>query len=136
MPQPFPRELTSLAAVFTALEDFARAHGLDAETTGELGVIVEELFTNQVRHAGPATGPIVVDFSVEDGRIVIELRDRGVEPFDPTAAPEVDVDRPAIEREPGGLGIHLVRNLSDSFEWDYDRSRREARIRVTRRLKR
>jgi len=31
----------------------------------------------------------------------------------------VDVDRPLSERQPGGLGIHLVKKLMDRIEYNY-----------------
>ena len=135
MQEEFPRQLSALDAVFAALDDFARRHGVPPDTVRDLGVIIEELFTNQVRHAGPGTGTIGLRLSLRDGDVEVELRDADVAPFDPTASPEVDVTGRPEERQPGGLGIHLVRRLSDRFEWDYDRTRRESRIRVVRRLK-
>lgn len=136
MQEFFPRQISALGAVFAALEEFARQNGLDSATTRDLGVVAEELFTNQVRHARPGTGRIQLSFGMRDGKVQLEVRDRDVEPFDPTAMPEVDITRPAAEREPGGLGVHLVRSLSEDFEWEYDQARRESRIRVTLRLKR
>lgn len=136
MQEFFPRQISALGAVFAALEDFARQHGLDSSTTRDLGVIAEELFTNQVRHARPGTGRIRLSLGMRDRAVQLEVLDRDVEPFDPTAMPEVDITRPPEEREPGGLGVHLVRSLSDDFEWEYDQSRRESRIRVTLRLAR
>jgi serine/threonine-protein kinase RsbW len=136
MQEFFVREMSALAAVFAALDEFARRHDIGDRVRGDLGVIVEELFTNQVRHARSGKEDIRIRFTLRDEVVEIELRDRDVEPFDPTAAPQVDTSRPAAERQPGGLGIHLVRSLSDTFEWDYDDRRRESRIRVTRRLTR
>jgi len=39
------------------------------------------------------------------------VSDDGV-PFHPLAMPSPDTTRPLDEREPGGLGIHLVRSLA------------------------
>jgi anti-sigma regulatory factor (Ser/Thr protein kinase) len=136
MRDAFSRQLTELERIFELLRRFAEEHGLDADLERDLGVIVEELFTNQVRHARPGGSRIEVALAREDDHVRIDLIDRDVEPWDPTAAPEVDVTRPAEERTPGGLGIHFVRALSDRFEWSYDPDRRESRITVTRLLER
>ena len=45
--------------------------------------------------------------------------DRGVEYFDPTAAPPVDTTKPLSERRPGGLGVHLVKQYVDDFKYEY-----------------
>jgi anti-sigma regulatory factor (Ser/Thr protein kinase) len=39
--------------------------------------------------------------------------------YDPTARDAPDVDAPLAEREIGGLGVHLVRNLVQRFEHRY-----------------
>lgn len=136
MREIFSRRVAELDRVFALLRRFAEEHALDSDLERDLGVIAEELFTNQVRHARPGGPRIELSLELEGGRIRMELVDGGVDPWDPTAAPEVDVTRPAEERTPGGLGIHFVRALSDGFEWTYDPDRRESRITVTRLLER
>ena len=39
-------------------------------------------------------------------------------PFDPTAEKKVDTTLSAEERRVGGLGIHLVRELMDSINYE------------------
>lgn len=136
MRKTLSRQVADLDAVFDLLHRFAVEHSLAADLERDLGVIAEELFTNQVRHARPGGDSIEVEVELVDGSIRLELTDENVEPFDPTSAPEVDVDQPVGERKRGGLGIHFVRILSDSFEWNYDPDRRASRITVTRHLER
>ena len=49
-------------------------------------------------------------------RLTMTIADDGV-PFDPLGAEAPDVDAPLEEREIGGLGIHLVRNLVDDASY-------------------
>ena len=56
------------------------------------------------------------------------MLDDDVEPFDITRAPDVDIDAPIEEREPGGLGLHLIRRMVDSVEYEYVKERRQSRI--------
>ena len=134
MRQQFPRQITALDEIFALLREFGVEHALDTAVQLELGVIVEELFTNQVRHARGGGNDIEIALDLEGNTIRLELADENVEPFDPGSAPEVDISRPAEERTPGGLGIHFVRQMCDSFTWDYDPDRRRSRITITRRL--
>lgn len=136
MRKEFPRQLSALGEVFAFLQDFGVAHGLPAPLLLELQVVLEELFTNQVRHARPGEGCIEIAIGLEAESVKIEVIDNGVDPFDPTAAPEVDTSKPVEDRTPGGLGIHFVRQTSDSFEWDYDPDRRRSRITITRKRER
>jgi anti-sigma regulatory factor (Ser/Thr protein kinase) len=130
------RQLTELDRVFRLIRHLAMEHALAPDLEKDLCVVAEELFTNQVRHARPGGAQIEFRVDVEDGCVRMDLVDENVEPWDPTAAPEVDIHRPVEERRPGGLGIHFVRTLSDSFEWTYDPDRRTSRITVTRQLER
>ena len=36
--------------------------------------------------------------------------------FDITQLPDVDVDAPIEKRQPGGLGLHLIKRMADSVE--------------------
>ena len=56
--------------------------------------------------------------AIDDG-VELTLVDRNVEPFDVTRAPEVDIDAPIAQRTPGGLGLHLIRRMADSVEYEY-----------------
>jgi serine/threonine-protein kinase RsbW len=56
------------------------------------------------------------------------LIDHGTEPFDITQVPDADIGLPLEQREPGGLGIHLVRRMVDSIEYEYREELRQTRI--------
>jgi anti-sigma regulatory factor (Ser/Thr protein kinase) len=45
-----------------------------------------------------------------------------------TKAPDADVRLPIDQRQPGGLGLHLVRELLDSLEYEYSPADRQSRI--------
>jgi anti-sigma regulatory factor (Ser/Thr protein kinase) len=65
-----------------------------------------------------------------DGGVELTLIDRDVEPFDITRSAEVDIHAPIAEREPGGLGLHLIRRMADCVEYDYTKETRQSRIRL------
>ncbi len=48
--------------------------------------------------------------------------------FDVTRPPDVDIDAPIEQREPGGLGLHLIRRMADSVEYEYTKETRQSRI--------
>lgn len=119
--------------------DFAGECGIPADEISRLLVILDEVFSNIVRHgydgAGLdgiiAAGTIVVHLSFADRRLGIEVSD-DARPFDPLAAAEPDLDTPASQRPLGGLGIHLVRSLAD--EARYARRGRYNRLVLFRRI--
>ena len=89
--------------------------GVGGESGGRLELAVEEWLVNLCRHAYRAgEGRIEVAVRREPTRLVVEIADEGPR-FDPTAAPEPDVAAPLERREPGGLGLLLIRRMTDEF---------------------
>ena len=89
---------------------------------------VEELFTNMVKYGVGSSAPVRIEIGAIAGGVEVRLIDDDVEPFDITRMPDVDVDAPIEEREPGGLGLHLIRRMADSVEYEYVKERRQSRI--------
>jgi anti-sigma regulatory factor (Ser/Thr protein kinase) len=59
----------------------------------------------------------MVQADLSDGELVIEVEDDG-RPFNPLQVPPPDLERPLAQRKVGGLGLHLVRELTSSIEYD------------------
>jgi serine/threonine-protein kinase RsbW len=114
-----PRRISSLGELFAFLEGRCAEHAVDDKTVFALNLAAEELFTNLVRHNVGGTEVIRVGLEITPERIEMELVDFDVEKFDPNSVDDVDVDRPAEEREPGGLGIHLVKSIVDRLTYAY-----------------
>ena len=60
---------------------------------------------------------IYLSAHVHEGSIVFVLTDTGKE-FDPTLAPEADITLSADEREIGGLGIFLIRQIMNEVRYE------------------
>ena len=95
-----------------ALTALARLHDLPEETLGDLKLALTEACTNSVRHAyGDREGAVEILYELHDDRLVIEVRDEGPG-FTP---PEADGAAEEDELAEGGLGIAIIRALSDEF---------------------
>ena len=124
----FPRSFASIdAMVAFTQEAFARL-GVDPALKQAVDFTVEELFTNMVKYATGSASPVRVDLKAIDGGVEVALVDGDVERFDPTRAPDVDIHARIEERRPGGLGLHLIRRMVDSIEYQYSESTRQGRI--------
>lgn len=123
----FARSFDAIAPMvaFTA-EAFDRL-GVDRAHLGTIDFVVEELFTNMVKYAKGSDAPVELALRAIEGGVEVELVDRGVEPFDVTRAPDVDVTAPIDARRPGGLGLHLIRRMVDAIEYRYAEATRESR---------
>lgn len=124
----FERSFDSIPALvaFTA-ETFA-SFGIDRRVLPAVDLAVEELFTNMVKYGTASNAAVRIDVRMIDDGAEVTLIDRDVEPFDVTRAPDVDVRASISEREPGGLGLHLVRRMADCVEYEYTKESRQSRI--------
>lgn len=120
MEKDFRREIAALDDIFRSVDEFLAGQAVDEKTALTTKLVVEELFTNLVRHDVGGRDRVVVSLEREGGRLIIRLSDFDVDPFDISEAGPIDIHLPLARRKVGGLGLHLVRNLVDELRYDYD----------------
>jgi len=92
--------------------------GFDPSVAIQMNLAIEEAVVNVMTYAYPGTtGNVNIEAQANDERLKFTIIDSGI-PFDPTAKAEVDTTLSAEERPIGGLGIHLVRQLMDSINYE------------------
>ncbi len=125
-----PAEHRRLAAAFA---EFLGRHGIDETQLVPFEIAFDEVVTNICRYAWQDAGQHAIEVAaVLDGdRVVVTFSDDGIA-FDPLAGAPVGLDDDIEEREIGGLGIHLVRELMDELRYVRDGSCN--RLILTRRL--
>lgn len=98
-----------------AVESFADKAALPAGLRNDLLVVVDEVVSNALHYGGVARGALELDIraSITGGVLELRIADNGL-PFDPLAAAAPALDPPLATRPAGGLGIHLVRALTDT----------------------
>jgi serine/threonine-protein kinase RsbW len=108
---PAKAEYISLSRL--ALTGLSHLRDLPAETLADLKLALTEACTNSVRHAYPGNGGSVqIVYELEPGQLAIEVTDDG-SGFDYRGP--IDEEDELAE---GGLGIEIIRALSDEFELD------------------
>ena len=132
MEKKFPRSIDSLDSIFAFIEQFFTGEAIDPGLRPVINLTVEELFVNMVNYSEGGDAEIRLRMERSDGDLVASLTDFNVERFDPTERPDVDITKPLEERMPGGLGIHLVRKMVDSLEYEY--ANRESTITIRKTL--
>ena len=103
----------------TFVDEICEAIGIDMSTAMSLNLAMEEAVVNVMDYAYPAgtKGNINIEAKANDQRLKFVITDWGT-PFDPTEKSEVDTTMSAEERPIGGLGIHLVRQIMDSINYE------------------
>jgi serine/threonine-protein kinase RsbW len=113
-------DLDQLKTIREFVVQSGRDMDLDEQTTYELELAVDEACTNIVRHAyGGKGGEIEVTVEPREDGACVTLRDWG-KSFDPDLVPTPDVTAPLEERDPGGLGLFLIRSMVDDVHFEFD----------------
>ena len=94
-------------------------HKVSKETVGVIDIVVEELFTNVVKYSDGTAEDIAVTLSLSGNELSISLEDPTSTQFDLTKAPEPNLELSLEDRTPGGLGIFLVKQLTDSVRHEF-----------------
>ena len=95
------------------------AVGFDTPTAMKMNLAIEEAVVNVMNYAYPAgvKGMVNIHAKVSNEWVKFIISDNGT-PFDPTVISDVDTTLSAEERPIGGLGIHLVRQIMDSVDYE------------------
>ena len=95
-----------------ALTALGRLQELPEETLGDLKLALTEACTNSVRHAyGDDGGVVEIVYELHPDRLVVEVSDEGPG-FTP---PESEAAEEQDELSEGGLGIAIIKALTDDF---------------------
>jgi anti-sigma regulatory factor (Ser/Thr protein kinase) len=80
---------------------------------------IEELVTNCIKHGYDDQGEHVIEITLKlsINELVLTVTDDG-HSFNPLDLPEPDTHVPVEDRPIGGLGIHLLRKMSDRMEYE------------------
>jgi len=93
--------------------------GIDKKTIYQLRLACEEVIVNVINYAYPNhQGNVTISYELSEDKcdLVILISDSGV-PFNPLEKAEPDINLPIEERQIGGLGIFMVRNIMDTVEY-------------------
>jgi len=107
-----PAKSPYVAVVRLAIAALARETGLEEEVADDLKIAVSEACTNAVlsnERSAPAL-PVSLLWSAEEGRIVIEVGDRGVE-YEPSSVDGTDTQTLRM-----ALSVELMKSLVDVCE--------------------
>lgn len=127
--------LSEIPRLIEWVEARCAAAGVAGEVAMQLALALEEAVANVVNHGLPGSPPpyrITVRLKIDADSVAAEVIDSG-RPFDPTGAPAPDLSLPLEERQPGGLGVHLMRKLMDGLDYRRSGDRNILRLHKARR---
>ncbi len=113
-------DTAEIARLAARVESFCAMHDLDEATAGAVNLSLDELIANTMSYGfdspAEASVEVAVELTPDKATLSVRLTDAGRK-FDPTTAPEPDIDADIDERPIGGLGVHFVRQMMDSIAY-------------------
>ena len=114
-----PNDIQEVPRLNAFVDAVCETVGFDSALTMKLSLAIEEAVVNVMNYAYPpgVKGDVTIEALSNDVRLKFVIIDSGA-PFDPTVHADVDTTLSAQDRPIGGLGIHLVRNIMDSINYE------------------
>ena len=115
-----PNDIKTIPQLSEFIEVIGEELEMEMSLIMSLNLALEEAVVNVMDYAyAPGTiGDVCIEATANETLIEFIISDSGF-PFDPTKKEEVDTTLSAEERPIGGLGIHLVREIMDSVDYEY-----------------
>jgi serine/threonine-protein kinase RsbW len=110
--------MEELGRVNQFVEEIGEELGLNMELQMNLNLVMEEMVVNVISYAYPQGKEADIGLVAEyDGKeLTFVLSDSGKE-FDPTLKEDTDMDVNPAERELGGMGIYIVKNIMNQVTY-------------------
>ena len=111
-------QINELERVACFIEEIGEELGLDLELQMNLNLVMEEMVSNIIFYAYPQGTDAFIELSAESDshELTFVLSDQGRE-FDPTLKEDTDMDVNPAERELGGMGIFIVKNIMNQVTY-------------------
>ncbi len=125
-----PGSYSEIHPLGEAISEWAASCSAPPKVVNSLILMLDELITNVVMHGfgDSGEGDIEITLRIDQDAIEAVLRD-SAPAFDPFSIPEPDTSLDIEERDVGGLGVHFVRKMSDSYAYRRDGDMNEVRLR-------
>lgn len=93
---------------------FIDKNEISMKTSTKIMVIVDEIYSNIMNYSGASSTVVTVKYG--DGKVIMSFQDNGIY-YNPLAKEDPDVTLSAEERNIGGLGIYMVKNMAEDVKY-------------------
>ncbi|MBO7109233.1 MAG: ATP-binding protein [Prevotella sp.] len=111
-------QVDDLQHVAAFVEEIADELQLSPELTMNFNLVLEEMVSNVIFYAYPKENdqPIILTATSDDDSISFIITDEG-RAFDPTAREDADMSVNPADRQLGGMGIFITRQIMDDVTY-------------------
>lgn len=112
-------EIPRLAEI---VQQFGRDNGLSVDDIMRIRLVLDEVVVNIVAHGYEDAGaenhhPIQIHLELDDRDVLTIRVTDNARAYDPRTAPSPRFDLPVEERRKGGLGVHIVKAIMDTINY-------------------
>ena len=112
------RSVNELLRIVDETHAFFEVHGLSEDILFSVDMVIEEIFVNMVSY-NQSSANIQIELTALDDGVALSFLDFDVDRFDPLAVSGPDLSGGLDDRDPGGLGMHLVLNTAQDVSYHY-----------------
>jgi serine/threonine-protein kinase RsbW len=111
-------DVAELARLSDGVDAFCSDNALSSRLASSLNLVLEEVVVNVINYAFDDDHPhvILVELQLEGDHVQGQVSDTGAA-FDPLSVPSPDLTLDLEQRTVGGLGVHFLRELTDSVSY-------------------
>ncbi|MBQ0018618.1 MAG: SpoIIE family protein phosphatase [Clostridiales bacterium] len=106
----------SIAEVMEYFDNFNEENKIPLSMSAKIMVIVDELYSNIVNYSGATFANIYCRLEQSKGRICMSFEDNGIA-YNPLDKEDPDITLSSEEREIGGLGIFMVKEMAEDVKY-------------------
>lgn len=113
----FEASLENLHEVRDYIDQAGNSLGVESGVLADLRLVVDEAVTNVVIHGyGELDGIVEIHMEGDGDAVIIRIRDQA-KSFNPSLVVEPQLDTALKDRPFGGMGIFLIRKMTDEVEF-------------------
>ena len=111
-------KFSEIERIATVVSEFGQRNDLPDEVIYDIRLVLEEIVSNIIKYGYKDSDEHQIDIQInlESSTLTLEIKDDG-NPFNPLEVRNDEVEKPWDERETGGMGIYIVKNLMDKTEY-------------------
>jgi anti-sigma regulatory factor (Ser/Thr protein kinase) len=124
-------KLKEITDVDVRFELFANKNAIPSNITYRINFALGELLSNIISYAYSDNIEHIIDIAIDlhEDKLRLTITDDGIA-YNPLNAAPPDTSVPLADRQIGGLGIYLVRNLTDEFAYQRQQDKNQVMLSV------
>ncbi len=113
-------DISQLNKVNKIFEQFINSHNIALKISNPISLAMDEIVNNIISYGYDDQKDHEIEIYIElsERSLKLQIEDDGF-PFNPLQVKDADVESNLDERVAGGVGLHLIKNMMDSLNYEF-----------------